>query len=87
MITSKEALELTNKANNYTKYLEYYIVVTEEKIKASANNGERSCIVDIDSKKYGYIVATQLLYILMQNGYNVKMCNQGYKKYGLWIFW
>ena len=87
MITAKEAQELTNKANNHMQYVGYYMMLAEEKIKDAANNGNRNCLVDIDSKKYGYMIAGKLLYILMQNGYNVQLCNRGYRKYGLWIFW
>ena len=87
MITAKEALELTNQANNHMQDVGYYMMIADEKIKAAAKNGERNCIVDIDNKKLGYLIAGELLYILTQNEFNVRLCNQGYKKYGLWIFW
>lgn len=87
MITAKEAQEITNKANSHEQYLGYYMVLTDKKIKTAANNGDRNCLVDIDSKKHSYMIAGELLYILMQNGYNVRLCNRGYRKFGLWIFW
>lgn len=85
MITAQEARTIAEKANGYDKYLPYYQLLIDERIRVASSEGKRDCIVHIKDE-YSLAIANVMFNILIENGYSVRPFHRG-NKYGLWIFW